>query len=218
MRPAFILALIPLALSLGLLANAHAHTFDSREYVDELSVREDHFGDALAAREILSEISTLPASSSSTTPPAVQSHHATTAPTCGTTPPYHCCQAMWFNPTTPMLTPPCGTRPGHHGLPCLAVKFHHTIIRDALPCGPMHFAVQSIHTTGHFALRSNPTTPPSTSPAVESHHTTAKAALRFDLTVGGGAGEWSSLLGPGMSLVSCRAGSGSRFSAAGDIR
>ncbi|KAF6744083.1 ectomycorrhizas-regulated small secreted protein [Ephemerocybe angulata] len=58
MRPAFILALIPLALSLGLLANAHAHTFDSREYVDELSVREDHFGDALAAREILSEIST----------------------------------------------------------------------------------------------------------------------------------------------------------------
>ncbi|KAF6746680.1 hypothetical protein DFP72DRAFT_855215 [Ephemerocybe angulata] len=58
MRPASILALIPLALSLGLLANAYDHTFDSREYVDELSVREDHFGKALATREILSEIST----------------------------------------------------------------------------------------------------------------------------------------------------------------
>ncbi|KAF6757023.1 hypothetical protein DFP72DRAFT_1114642 [Ephemerocybe angulata] len=58
MRPASILALIPLALSLGLLANAYDHKFDSREYVDELSVREDHFGNALAAREILSEIST----------------------------------------------------------------------------------------------------------------------------------------------------------------
>ncbi|KAF6756992.1 CHAT domain-containing protein [Ephemerocybe angulata] len=58
MRPASILALIPLALSMGLLANANDYTFDSREYVDELSAREDHFGDALAAREILSDIST----------------------------------------------------------------------------------------------------------------------------------------------------------------
>ncbi|KAF6746834.1 CHAT domain-containing protein [Ephemerocybe angulata] len=58
MRPASILALIPLALSMGSLANANDYTFDSREYVDELSAREDHFGDALAAREILSDIST----------------------------------------------------------------------------------------------------------------------------------------------------------------
>ncbi|KAF6757991.1 hypothetical protein DFP72DRAFT_1167839 [Ephemerocybe angulata] len=58
MRPASILALIPLAVSLGLLANAQDHTLDSREYVDELSAREDYFGDALAAREILSDIST----------------------------------------------------------------------------------------------------------------------------------------------------------------
>ncbi|KAF6757992.1 hypothetical protein DFP72DRAFT_1109217 [Ephemerocybe angulata] len=58
MRFASVLTLIPLALSLGLLANAHDHTLDSREYVDELSAREDYFGDALAAREILSDIST----------------------------------------------------------------------------------------------------------------------------------------------------------------
>ncbi|KAF6758009.1 hypothetical protein DFP72DRAFT_1043996 [Ephemerocybe angulata] len=58
MRPASILALIPMALSLGLIVNAQDHTLDSREYVDELSAREDYFGDALAAREILSDIST----------------------------------------------------------------------------------------------------------------------------------------------------------------
>ncbi|KAF6754603.1 hypothetical protein DFP72DRAFT_1068191 [Ephemerocybe angulata] len=58
MRFASVLTLIPLALSLGLLANAQDHTLDSREYVDELSAREDYFGDALAAREILFSIST----------------------------------------------------------------------------------------------------------------------------------------------------------------
>ncbi|KAF5339215.1 hypothetical protein D9611_011186 [Ephemerocybe angulata] len=58
MRFASVLTLIPLALSLGLLANAQDHTLDSREYVDELSAREDYFGDALAAREILSDVST----------------------------------------------------------------------------------------------------------------------------------------------------------------
>ncbi|KAF6758007.1 hypothetical protein DFP72DRAFT_1167853 [Ephemerocybe angulata] len=58
MRFASVLILIPLALSLGLLANAHDHTLDSREHVDELSARENYFGGALAAREILSDIST----------------------------------------------------------------------------------------------------------------------------------------------------------------
>ncbi|KAF6746440.1 hypothetical protein DFP72DRAFT_1076302 [Ephemerocybe angulata] len=55
MRFASILALIPLALSLGLLANAYDDTVDRREYIEELSTREDY---SLLTREILSDLST----------------------------------------------------------------------------------------------------------------------------------------------------------------
>ncbi|KAF6748311.1 hypothetical protein DFP72DRAFT_1074391 [Ephemerocybe angulata] len=60
MRVGSILSLFPLVLSLRLLANAHSvgdHTLESRDFVDELSVREPEFP-SLDAREILSDIST----------------------------------------------------------------------------------------------------------------------------------------------------------------
>ncbi|KAF5323963.1 hypothetical protein D9611_008425 [Ephemerocybe angulata] len=60
MRVGPILSLIPLVLSLRSLANAHSvgdHTFEGRDFVDELSVREPGFT-SLNARDILSGIST----------------------------------------------------------------------------------------------------------------------------------------------------------------
>ncbi|KAF6750572.1 hypothetical protein DFP72DRAFT_1048322 [Ephemerocybe angulata] len=55
-----ILSLFPLVLSLRLLANAHSvgdHTLESRDFVDELSVREPEFT-SLDARDTFSDIST----------------------------------------------------------------------------------------------------------------------------------------------------------------